>query len=171
LVGPALISTLYPIELEPREGTQWLHPLALSHGVNIFDPAVVAYINMNHGPIDSIVKSLIISVFPFAPASFVTRFFCILLPILILALSIFVLRYKSFRIWKSLALTVLTYGVIVMDPTYGSFVGRSDPTALVFGFLAATVMLSHIYSTRPRLYLYGLAGLLLSLMVLTNWRF
>src|SRR5690242_7861251 len=55
IMGPAFISAMYPIELEPREGTNWLHALALSRGTNIFDPAIVAYINMNHGPMDAIV--------------------------------------------------------------------------------------------------------------------
>jgi hypothetical protein len=30
ITAPAFISAMYPIELEPREGTNWLHALALS---------------------------------------------------------------------------------------------------------------------------------------------
>src|SRR5438309_837032 len=31
IAGPAFISAMYPIELEPREGARWLHALALNH--------------------------------------------------------------------------------------------------------------------------------------------
>jgi hypothetical protein len=171
IMGPAFISAMYPLELEPREGTNWLHALALSRGTNIFDPATVAYINMNHGPMDAIVKSLFISIFPTASASLITRSFCVLLPLIIFAASLFLLRHKVFPMAKALILTFIIYGLIVINPTYGSFVGRSDPTALCFGFLAAAVMLSSVDVVRPRFYEFGLVGLLLSLMVLTNWRF
>ena len=168
---PALMAAIYPIELEPREGTNWLHALALSRGVDIFDPTAVAYININHGPIDAIAKSFIISMFPYASASLVTRCFCILLPITIFATGLLVLRDRKFPILKALSLTFITYGLIVLNPTYGSFVGRSDPTALCFGFLAATVMLTYTKSTRANIFYPGVVGILLSLMVLTNWRF
>src|SRR5262249_34839688 len=129
------------------------------------------YINMNHGPIDAIAKSYIISIFPVVSASFVTRFFCMLLPLIISAASLFLLKHRDFLALKVLGLTFVTYGLIVINPTYGSFVGRSDPTALCFGFLAATVMLSSVDDSRLRPYRVGLVGLLLSLMILTNWRF
>jgi hypothetical protein len=61
--------------------------------------------------------------------------------------------------------------LIVINPTYGSFVGRSDPTALCFGFLAAGVMLASLSDRDSRIYAFGLVGLLLGLMILTNWRF
>ena len=171
ITAPAFISAMYPIELELREGTNWLHALALSRGINIFDPATVAYINMNHGPMDAIAKSLIISVFPNGPASVLTRSFCMLLPLIILALSLFLLKNRELPILKGLLLTFITYGLLIINPTYGSFVGRSDPTALCFGFLAAAVMLSSVDGTRPSSYAFGSVGLLLSLMILTNWRF
>jgi hypothetical protein len=171
IMAPAFISAMYPIELEPREGTNWLHALALSRGINIFDPATVAYINMNHGPMDAIVKSLIISIFPSASASLITRSFCMLLPLVIFASSLLLLRHKGSPIVKALILTFITYGLIVINPINGSLVGRSDPTALCFGFLAAMVMLSSVDAARPRFYEFGLLGLLLSLMVLTSWRF
>lgn len=171
IMGPALISAIYPIELEPREGTNWLYALALNRGINIFDPATVAYINLSHGPMDAIVKSLILSILPTAPASLITRSFCVLLPLIIFLASLFLLRRKVFPVLKALILTFIIYGLIVINPTYGSFVGRSDPTALCFGFLAATIMLSSSDVGGRRFYQFGLVGLLLSLMVLTNWRF
>jgi hypothetical protein len=171
ITAPAFISAMYPIELGVREGTNWLHALALSRGINIFDPATVAYINMPHGPMDAIAKSLIISVFPDGPASVITRSFCMLLPLIIIASSLFLLKNRQFPVLKGLILTFITYGLIIINPTYGSFVGRSDPTALCFGFLAAAVMLGSVDGTRPTIYAFGSIGLLLSLMILTNWRF
>src|SRR5262249_11062368 len=139
ITAPAFISAMYPIELGVREGTNWLHALALSRGINIFDPATVAYINIPHGPMDAIAKSLIIFVFPDGPASVITRSFCMLLPLIIIASSLFLLKNREFPVLKGLILTFITYGLIIINPTYGSFVGRSDPTALCFGFLAAAV--------------------------------
>ena len=78
LVG---VAVCYPLELEFREGTNWLHALALSKGVNIFSTADVAYINMNHGPIDSVLKSMLLRFLPFLDPKLVTRFFVILLPL------------------------------------------------------------------------------------------
>ena len=55
----------YPFELEARESTEWLYVLADRAGVSIYDHARVAFLNMNHGPVDPIWKMLVARIFPF----------------------------------------------------------------------------------------------------------
>jgi hypothetical protein len=59
------IAFVYPLEIETREATVWLHVLALKHGVNIYDHNQVAFINQNHGPFDPLFKLSIATLFPF----------------------------------------------------------------------------------------------------------
>ncbi|MGH7926530.1 MAG: hypothetical protein ACREQV_01885, partial [Candidatus Binatia bacterium] len=44
----------YPLEIETRESTVWLHVLALREGIDIYDYSQVAFINTHHGPFDSL---------------------------------------------------------------------------------------------------------------------
>ena len=46
----------FPIELEVRESTLWLHILTIKEGINIYDQKLVAYANQAHGPLDPIFK-------------------------------------------------------------------------------------------------------------------
>src|SRR5215471_1931195 len=49
----------FPLELEVREGTSWLHALAKRAGVDIYDSRRVAFVNMIHGPVDPLLKGWI----------------------------------------------------------------------------------------------------------------
>ena len=71
----------FPLELEYREGSGWLHALAARAGVGIYDHSHVAFLNMNHGPLEPILKQLLTTAFPFLSASMVTRCFVLLLPV------------------------------------------------------------------------------------------
>ena len=54
---------LYPLEMETREGTVWLHVLAMKTGINLYDHSKVAFVNMNHGPLEPILKTLVAFLF------------------------------------------------------------------------------------------------------------
>ena len=54
----------FPLELEIREGTGWIHALAKRADVDIYDSSRVTFVNMNHGPMDSITKGWIAALFP-----------------------------------------------------------------------------------------------------------
>ena len=86
------IAFLYPLEIETRESTVWLHVLALRHGINIYDHTQVAFINQNHGPFDPLFKLSIAALFPFLEAWQITRISVLLLPYAFLLVA-----------WKSLS--------------------------------------------------------------------
>src|SRR4051794_5811052 len=70
-LGNATLSFVYPLELELREGTSWLHVLATNSGVDIYDHAKVAFINMAHGPLNPIIYSHVARWFPFLSSGMV----------------------------------------------------------------------------------------------------
>src|SRR5206468_9117931 len=63
LVGVSLFSSavafFYPLEIETRESTVWLHVLAMKEGINIYDHGRVAFINIGHGPLDALFKLVV----------------------------------------------------------------------------------------------------------------
>ena len=50
-------------------------------GVSIYDHGQVAFVNMNHGPLDPLLKYGIATVLPFLTPAMVTRFFVVALPL------------------------------------------------------------------------------------------
>ena len=74
-----------PLELEMREGSVWIQVLAKRAGVDIYDTARVAFVNMNHGPLDPILKAWISSCLPALPGHMVTRTFVLLTPFFLFA--------------------------------------------------------------------------------------
>ncbi len=92
LFFPLLISFFYPIELEARESTLWLHILTIKEGINIYNPSVVAYANQAHGPIDPFFKLLIHKIFFFLEPWQVSR-----LNNLLFFLSIFIINYLTLK--------------------------------------------------------------------------
>lgn len=124
-----------PLELEVREGSVWIHVLAARAGIDIYDPFQVAFVNMNHGPLDPILKTWISRCLPSLPGHFVTRGFVLLAP-----LSFLVSAYGMLR--KNWTNSLLAAGALHLFLTHTSLlmlVGRSDATALcglcVAGFL------------------------------------
>jgi len=122
-VGFAMMA---PFELEVREGTVWLHVLAQSAGVSLYDGARVAFVNMNHGPLDSVFKAAIHALFPGAPPYVVARSFVLLLPIALAALFAAATR----RAVPTLALTAVSLCFLLGLGAEEFLIGRSDPTAL-----------------------------------------
>ena len=47
----------FPLELEVRESPVWLHVLALRAGINVFIDETHIFINMSHGPMDTLLKA------------------------------------------------------------------------------------------------------------------
>ena len=65
LIAPIIQSLFYPIELEVRESTLWMHILTMKAGINIYDSNFVAFANQAHGPFDPMIKLFISWIFPF----------------------------------------------------------------------------------------------------------
>jgi hypothetical protein len=175
-----LTTISYPLELEFREGTNWIHALALSKGINIFSTSNVAYINMNHGPIDSVLKSFVLRVAPHLDPRFVTRVFVIILPIEIFLLTSLKLNKtlknikfsnKSYIVLNKSYLYFLVSYIPLLAISSMVFVGRSDQTALCFAYLSSFLLLKCETKAKLTITTLFMLGLSLSMMVLTNWRF
>src|SRR5881296_209271 len=99
LVALSLFSSavvfFYPLEIETRESTIWLHVLAMKEGINIYDHSRVAFINISHGPLDALFKFAVASLLPFLESWQVTRFAVFLLPYLFLAIAWVLLRKRQ----------------------------------------------------------------------------
>ncbi len=115
-----------PLELEIREGSVWIHVLAKRAGVDIYDTTRVAFVNMNHGPLDPILKGWISRCAPGLPGHMVTRIFVLLTPIFLFASAYTITR-------RHLAAALLAAGTLFLFFCHVSvmiLVGRSDATAI-----------------------------------------
>lgn len=167
VVFPSILSFLYPMELEIRESTVWLHVLALKAGINIYDHNQVAFINMNHGPMDPIVKTAIYSILPFLESWQLIRIFVLLLPWILLAINYWLLRNQTADpLKKSILISALAYGFlfVVMKP----ILGRSDPTAATWIILLSGLVL--MYQGKKSFLNGFLTGICGAAVFFTNWR-
>ena len=133
-----------PLELEMREGSVWIHVLAKRAGVDLYDTARVAFVNMNHGPLDSILKTWISRCVPALPGHMVMRTFVLLTPIFLFA--------SAYRISRGdLAASLLAAGTLFLFICHLSvlmLVGRPDPTAICV--LAICGALAHQLIVTPQ---------------------
>ena len=168
----ATIAFVYPLEIETRESTVWLHVLALKHGINIYDHAQVAFINQNHGPLDSLFKVFVATLLPFLEPWQVARFSVFVLPCAFLLVAWkYSTEFKQTSRRDALYLGAIGYLFLVLSAKEFIFVGRSDATAALL-LLPLTYLSVSVPSAAFRNgILYGLvAGSLGMLVVLTNWR-
>ncbi len=148
-----------PLELEMREGSVWIHVLAKRAGVDIYDTARVAFVNMNHGPLDPILKAWVSRCVPALPGHMVTRTFVLLMPIFLFAAA-----YEISR--RDLAVALLAAGTLflfVCQMSVLMLVGRSDPTAIcllaVCGALAHQLIVTSQTNWSQRSYVVKQLGL------------
>jgi hypothetical protein len=165
------IAFLYPLEIETRESTVWLHVLALRDGINIYDHSQVAFINQNHGPFDPLFKLSIATLFPFLESWQVARVSVLLLPYAFLLAAWKSLSKQSRSLLDPLYLGSIGYLFLIVTAKEFIFVGRSDATAallllplIYFSFALAPTTL------RSNAVIGGLWGALGISVILTNWR-
>jgi len=161
-----------PLELELREGSLWLHVLAKRVGVDIYDPTQVAFVNMNHGPLDPLVKAWLSSWARALPSHMVTRVFVLLSPIFLLVSAYLISR-------KHLAAALLAAGTLFLVLCHVSgmmYVGRSDATAIcglaICGALADRLLVNRHRNWSNRSYIATQVGLgtASAVVFLTSWR-
>jgi hypothetical protein len=121
-----LTAFLAPLELEIREGTEWIHVLAKRAGIDIYDGRRVAFVNMNHGPMDAILKGWLSRAMPFLPGAMVLRVFVLLGPFFLLAAAYQIGR----RNLTYALLAAATFQLFEVNLTSMTLVGRSDATAI-----------------------------------------
>lgn len=168
LLLPILIAFFYPLELEVRESTLWLHVLTMKANINIYDGKLVAYANQAHGVMDPIIKYLINLWLPFLQPWQVSRIFWILTYFLIFFINY--LTFKSLK--KKNLLSIILISSIVFYSLFflftKTFQGRADITASFF-----IILLSYFCIDRDFLYKNKalIIALLAAIILLTNWRF
>jgi hypothetical protein len=168
----AWLAFSYPLEIEIREGSVWLHALARRAGVDLYDTTRVAFVNMNHGPLDPILKGWIAEAAPALPGHMVTRVFVLGGPIVLLASATVITR-------GHLAAALLAAGTLFLVFCHLStmiFVGRSDATAICFlvlcGTLAHRILLTYPNWSRARcLAQHVCLGMASAAVFLTSWRY
>jgi hypothetical protein len=161
-----------PVELEIREGTVWLHALAKRAGVDIYDSSRVAFVNMNHGPMDAMLKGWLATHFPGLPGHMVTRCFVLLLPFCLLGSAYVVVRKNLTNALLAAAGLQLLFASL----TVWLSVGRSDATGLCG--LAICAALAHAllanrhqdWSNRRIVAQQVLLGSASAVVFLTSWR-
>ena len=160
----------YPLEIETRESTVWLHVLALRHGVNIYDHNQVAFINQNHGPFDPLFKLSIATLFPFLESWQIARFSVLALPYAFLLVAWRLLGKSSARL-DVVYLGAIGYLFLIVSAKEFIFVGRSDATAALLLLPLTYFSVSAATTTSWTSMRYGLVwGCLGMLVILTNWR-
>jgi hypothetical protein len=161
-----------PVELEIREGTVWLYALAKRAGVDIYDSNRLAFVNMNHGPMDAILKGWIATLAPTLSGCTVTRSFVFLLPFFLLG-SAFIVGRRSLT-EALLAAAALHLFLVKLTPMM--LVGRSDATALcgldICAALAHALLVNRHreWSNRRYVVLQLLLGASSAVVLLTSWR-
>ena len=162
-----------PLEIEIREGSVWLQVLAKRAGVDIYDTTRVAFVNMNHGPLDPILKAWISRGAPVLPGHMVTRAFVLLTPVFLLATAYVITR-------GHLAAALLAAGTLFLVLAHMStlmFVGRSDATAVCLlalcGALTHRLLVSRHRNWSSRRYIATqlALGAASAAVFLTSWRF
>jgi hypothetical protein len=162
---------MVPLELEIREGTAWLLVLAKRAGVDIYDSGRVAFLNMNHGPMDIVFKDWISSLFPRLAGHAVLRIFVLASPFLMLGTARLARRSWTEALLAAGALSLMLANVAIM-----MIVGRSDATLLcetvvACGLTHQLLVTRHRHWTNGRaIALQLLLGACSAVMFLTTWR-
>ncbi len=169
-LATCLQAFVFPLELELREGTVWLHVLALRAGVPLYDHNQVAFVNMNHGPLDPVLKYGLATLLPFFTPAMITRFFVVALP---LGLWLALRRAAGPNAMAALAWTFgLQLLLLGLEPPH-FLLGRSDPTALfLFALMLWSAVGSHGRPTteKPVFIRFLVTAGLGALSLTANWR-
>lgn len=131
----AWIAFTTPVELEIREGSIWIQALAQVAGVDVYDGTRVAFVNMNHGPLMTILVAWCARCFPSMPGYMVMRLFVLAYP-----LFLFAAAYRITR--EDLTTSLLATGGLYLffaNLALMLFVGRTDILVLCAVAICAAV--------------------------------
>jgi len=164
---PVLCAIQFPMELEMRESTKWLHALALSAGINIYDNSQTAFINMSHGPMDALIKSLLVWI---GNPILTLRWAVLVFPIIITIVALKLIP-KTGQYWvvnalvlaMSLELVLITHKVIL--------IGQTETSAALFLVLTLFFIEISTSSYKYSLIISFLTGITWMCTFLTNWRY
>ncbi|WP_404783327.1 hypothetical protein [Altericista sp. CCNU0014] len=171
-----MVSTVvffYPLEIETRESAVWLHVLTLMNRIGLYDHAQVAFVAMHKGPIDSLLKLAIATLFPFLESWQVIRFWVLLLPYLLFWVTWRMLR--SCNPQRSWSLTLywsgLGYLLLLICAKEFLLVGRPDATVTFLYIVLVYLSIAFIPKQRRWILFHGvLCGTVGMAVILANWR-
>lgn len=150
----------------------WIHALAQSYGVNIFENGKIAYANANHGIFDHLIKALFVRVFPALEPQYILRSFVLLFPVISL-LATFAQTRKVLPSFAAVVSSIcLSSAMLIIVHDIGHWnasIGRSDPTAftlLVLAYLCYSTCEAGRLARTARHASY----LAIALVWSTNWR-
>ena len=165
---PVISALFFPMELELRESTKWLHALALGAGLNIYDNAITAFINMSHGPMDALLKSYLLwiniptvilrwTVPVFLLTAFLSAFW-------IIRIDIRARLEHSLLAAILLDFTLIAYNQVIIT-------GQTETSAALFLVLTMLFMEKAVTGKRVTWLFSLLAGVALMCTFLSNWRY
>jgi hypothetical protein len=163
-----VVAFFFPLENESREGATWLYVLAMRANVSPYDHSQHAFAGLGHGPMDPLLKTLLTYVIPSLESWQVIRFFVLLLPLLVLATSVWAGRGRATLLWRVWA-GLSAYAVWSVISSRALLVGRSDATALCFA--CGMVLLWFVRPRQACTWREVAMGACGSVVCLTNWRF
>jgi len=168
----AWTALMLPLEIEIREGSVWIVVLAKRAGVDAYDSSRVAFANMNHGPMDAVLKGWIGTHFPSLPGHLVIRTFVFLMPFFLLGAAYYTCR----RSWTTALLAAGALHLLFVHITLTVMLGRTDATflcaaAIGFALTHALLVTRHRnWSNGRSVALQVLLGACGAVMFLTTWR-
>ncbi len=165
---PAFVAFVFPVELEMRESTKWLHALALQAGVNIYDNTETAFINMSHGPMDALIKSFLLDIFH---SPFIQRWAVLVFPFVSFLCTYFILPRSASRRFEHSIILAICLELILISNNGVILIGQTETSAVVF--LLLSLFLCE-FSFRYKRFIPGfgfLIGLLFMFTFLSNWRY
>jgi len=167
-IGISILSFVFPLELEFRESNNWLHVLALKAGKSLYDHTQVAFINMNHGPMDPLLKATLSIAFPFLTPWNVTRIFVLFIPLSFFLFTFISLPKENRSATRAILYSLPAYLFLVTLSPFNLLVGRTDST-VIFLLLPLFYL---VIRPNPVKRLGGLIiGILIMMVFLTNFRY
>lgn len=171
LIATALVFS-YPLEIETRESAVWLHVLTLKAGISLYDHSQVAFVEMQKGPFDALLKLAISNIFPFLQSWQTIRFAVLILPYCFLAIAWGATKGKtSSRCLEAIFLGSIGYISLLITAKEFLFVGRPDATVALLFLILVYISLKQLPQQRLPVIVHGLlCGGLATVVILTNWR-
>jgi hypothetical protein len=171
-IATTVIVFLYPLEIETRESAVWLHVLTLKAGISLYDHSQVAFVEMQKGPFDALLKLAVSQVFPFLESWHVIRFAVLILPYCFFAIAWKSIEKKtSNKLVKTLFLGSVGYLILLISSKEFLFVGRPDATVALLFLILVYISLKQLPDKPFNVIVHGLlCGGLTTVVVLTNWR-
>jgi hypothetical protein len=156
------------MELELRESTKWLHALALGAGVNIYDNAHTAFINMSHGPLDSLIKSFLLWI---KIPTLILRWTVPAFPLSAFLAAWLIIKDEPRKRMEHAVLSAVVLELILIAYNQVIITGQTETCAALFLVLTLLFLELSVTGKKANWLFSLLAGAALMCTFLSNWRY